>query len=134
MKKVFVSYANQDRQKVSTLLSQLRNLSLEGWLDTADLTTGEAVGPAIRDAIRQAAGVIVLLSPQSASNKWIQFEIGAAEALGKLIIPVIVEGDVEQIMPDSLRGTTALDARSESPVDVAREIEKILGEAGIGSG
>ena len=130
MKKIFVSYANQDRQKVRTLLSQLRNLSLEGWLDTADLTTGEAVGPAIRDAIRQAAGVIVLLSPQSASNKWIQFEIGAAEALGKPIIPVIVEGeDVEQVMPDSLRGTAALDARSRSPVDVAREIEKILAEA-----
>ena len=48
----------------------------EKWLDT------------IRAAIAESAAVLVLCSESSINRPWVQFEIGAAWATGKRIIPI----------------------------------------------
>lgn len=127
MNRVFISYARGDQSVAARLLSEVQHVSFEGWMDTADLAGGEAFSASIRDALRRSSAVVVLISPRSLDSKWVQFEIGAAEALGKRIIPVIIEGkDIESSIPDALWGITWLDARDKSVSEVAREIEEAL--------
>jgi hypothetical protein len=127
MNRVFISYARGDQSVAARLLSEVQHVSFEGWMDTADLAGGEAFSASIRDALRRSSAVVVLISPRSLDSKWVQFEIGAAEALGKRIIPVIIEGkDIESSIPDALWGVTWLDARDKSISEVAREIEEAL--------
>jgi hypothetical protein len=127
MNRVFISYARGDQSVAARLLSEVQHVSFEGWMDTADLAGGEAFSASIRDALRRSSAVVVLISPRSLDSKWVQFEIGAAEALGKRIIPVIIEGkDIESSIPDALWGVTWLDARDKSVSEVAREIEEAL--------
>jgi hypothetical protein len=127
MNRVFISYARGDQSVAARLLSEVQHVSFEGWMDTADLAGGEAFSASIRDALRRSSAVVVLISPRSLDSKWVQFEIGAAEALGKRIIPVIIEGkDIESSIPDALWGVTWLDARDKSLSEVAREIEEVL--------
>jgi hypothetical protein len=126
-RKIFISYAHDDRAIAECLLSELQRVSLVGWMDTADIGASEAISASIRDALRSSSAVVVLLSPKSLSSRWVQFEVGAAEALGKRIIPVIIEGkDIQNSIPDSLQGLHWLDARDKSAREVARQLEEAI--------
>jgi hypothetical protein len=128
MTNVFISYANADRPKAEQLVSQLRRVSVAGWRDVTDLAAGEVVSASTREALRRSSAVIVLLSPRSLGSEWLQFEMGAAEALGKKIIPVIIEGEnIEQALPVLLRELPWLDGRNKTPHEVARDIEEAVG-------
>ena len=63
-------------------------------------------------------------------SAWVQFEIGAAEALGKKIIPVIVSGkNLEGELPDILKDRQVIDARDRPSGDVVRDVERALESA-----
>jgi hypothetical protein len=125
--RVFISYAQNDTPLVRKLVAELRNLTVAGWMDASDIAGGAVISSAVRDALQRSAAVLVLLSPRALQSRWVQFEIGAAEALGKPIIPVIIEGDnLEEQMPAYLKQRQWLDARYKSPAEVARLIERVL--------
>lgn len=93
MPNVFISYARADRQNVEQLVRSLRAADINGWLDATDIAVGASVSSEVREALRRSSAVIVFLSHSALHNQWVQFEIGAAESLGKVIIPVIVSGN-----------------------------------------
>src|SRR5260370_33701056 len=104
MRNVFISYAHSDAAQARSLVKALHENNVVGWLDSADIAAGEAVSSAVRDALKNSSVVIVLLSQRALHSQWVQFEIGAAEALDKKIIPVIVSEDViDDEIPDILR-------------------------------
>jgi hypothetical protein len=124
---VFISYARSDSGEAERLVKALRATNVAGWLDDADIAAGESVPSAVRDALKQSSAVVVLLSPRALTSQWVQFEIGAAEALNKKIIPVIVAGDhLEEQLPDILKERTMIDARHRSYTDVVREVQHAL--------
>ena len=88
---------------------------------TPEYTSGTEWSSQLRLALESSSAVVVLLSPQAAENRWVNFEIGAAEALGKPLIPVVME-DEHFVMPDVLRDRRWLDARNRSPSEVASDI------------
>jgi hypothetical protein len=128
MRRVFLSYAMQDKAHAKRLLEQLNKVEIAGWMDDADIAGGGALATTIREALRAASAVVVLVSPASRANEWVQFELGAAEALGKLIIPVLVEGSANPLpdAPATLREHQWLDARHRPAEDVAKDIKKAL--------
>ncbi|HTR35020.1 MAG TPA: toll/interleukin-1 receptor domain-containing protein [Bryobacteraceae bacterium] len=127
MRNVFISYAHSDMDQARRLVSALRTSNVTGWMDSADIAAGEAISSAVRDALRQSTAVIVLLSPRALQSEWVQFEIGAAEALNKRIIPVIVSGDqIEEQLPEILRNRSWIDARHRSSDDVVREVTRAV--------
>lgn len=99
MKRIFISYAREDRATARKLYWDLRIRGLEPWIDTEDLLPGEDWKQAIEAALQQSRFVIVLLSRHSTTKKgYVQKEIRDALSLLDLlphnaifIIPVRVE-------------------------------------------
>lgn len=124
MDKIFISYAHSDQPIAERILSELRHVSVEGWRDAADLAAGNAISTSLLKALRRSSAIVVLLSPKSLASKWLLFEVGAAQGLGKRIIPVIIKGeDIERSIPEPLQGFRWLDARNKPPHEAARQIE-----------
>ena len=125
---VFISYARSDRHEAERLVRALRADNIVGWMDNADIAAGTSVPSAVRDALKRSSAVVVLLSPRALQSEWVQFEIGAAEALGKKIVPVLVSGEhLEKQFPDFLRNRRWIDARHRSHEDIVRDLERALG-------
>jgi uncharacterized Ntn-hydrolase superfamily protein len=130
MSNVFISYARSDSDEAERLVKALEGGSVTGWLDRADIAAGDSVSSAVRDALKKSSAFVVLLSPQALQSQWVQFEIGAAEALGKTIVPVIVSGEnLEEQFPDILRHRKWIDARHRSHEEVVRDLERALESA-----
>lgn len=127
MRNVFISYARPDADKVRDLVDALHDNNITGWLDSADIAGGDTISSAVRNALKHSSVVLVLLSPASLRSEWVQFEIGAAEALNKHIIPVIVAGNqLEMQLPEILRSRKWIDARHRSTDDVVREVKRAV--------
>jgi hypothetical protein len=127
MRNVFISYAHSDADLARSLVNALRTSNVAGWLDSTDIASGAAIASSVRDALTRSSAVIVLLSPRALHTEWVQFEIGAAEALNKRIIPVIVSGDqMEEQLPEILVNRVWIDARNRSSDDVVRDVKRAV--------
>jgi len=127
MSKVFISYAQSDRDKVAQFVQALRTTNITGWLDATDISAGDDISSAVRDALRGASAVIVFMSNNALNNRWVQFEIGAAEALEKRIIPVILSGtEPREGLLDILKDRRFIDARDRPPSLVVEDIRRAL--------
>jgi len=123
MHKIFISYSQSDQEEARRLVAALRATDLVGWLDAADIAAGASIPSAIRNALLESSAIVVLLSPSALQSNWVQFEIGAAEALGKKIIPVIISGSLaESGLPAILKDRKVIDARNRPKTVVAEEI------------
>ena len=122
-KRIFISYARDDYAFAHQLLSGLRNINVEGWMDEADIAAGAAIGTAVRAAIQKSSAIVVLVSPNSLRSRWVDFEVGAAQALGKPIVPILLEGSE---LPETLQEIVSIDARDKPIKHVVLELEKTV--------
>ena len=74
-----------------------------------------------------ATAVVVLVSDRSLASPWVQFEVGAAESMGKPVIPVLIgTAGIEDKLPDWLKGLQYLDGRTRPIKEVAIELGRAL--------
>lgn len=129
MKKVFVSYASDDSDFARHLVGHLREAEIFGWMDSGDIASGEAIGDKIKDLITSADVMVALVSPRSINNQWVQVEIGAAWALKKPVVIVLVGGaDPKFTLPAWISGFSFLDARNRPMQDVAIDVAQAIAE------
>jgi hypothetical protein len=122
MKTIFIAYADDDASYARELQFFLRKANnVEGWMDSADIAAGSGIAAAFRLAIKKSSAMVVLVSRHSVKSHWIQFEVGAALALEKPVIPILIEGAMIQ---DSLQGIPFLDARGKPMDEVAGDVAK----------
>jgi hypothetical protein len=127
MSKVFLSYAASDTPFAEALVRKLGTSGVSGWRDASDVSSGSAISAKIREALQTSSAVVVLLSPEALLSHGVQFEVGAAEALNKRIIPVVVGGEnIQDSAPDILKQRQWVDARDRSPDEIADEIKRVL--------
>jgi hypothetical protein len=126
MTNVFLSYSKNDYSFAHRLRSGLRDVTVKGWMDEADIAAGTAISSRLRSAIQNSTALLVLISPSALHSRWVDFEVGAGLALGKPIIPILVEGVVEKDLPEPLKGIEFIDARNQSLEDAISAIEKRL--------
>jgi uncharacterized protein YjbI with pentapeptide repeats len=127
MSDLFISYARSDAEAAERLVKALSAVNVVGWLDHADIAAGNSFGAEVRKALLTSDAVLVLLSPRALHSEWVQFEIGAAESLGKYVIPVIISGEhLEQQLPEILRNRQWIDARERPEAEIAREVRNAL--------
>ncbi len=126
MHKVFLSYSYQDAGFAVQLQKALGENSVKGFLDKNDLAIGSVLSNRIREEIKKASAVVVLLSEASSKNAHILFEVGAAEGLRKKIIPIILPGMEMQALPEVFHNIQELDAREKSMQEIAQELKTSL--------
>jgi hypothetical protein len=92
--KIFLSYANEDRDLVHDVLAQLRKHRLVSsknviFLDPRDSSAGSDIRRLIKEQIAAASTVVIIASDNSAQSAWVNYEAGMAAALDK---PIVVMG------------------------------------------
>jgi hypothetical protein len=93
-KRVFLSYAHQDRAFAESLKARLDEVLAEHSqaLDVFDVQSSVGAGENIRDAIQsamhRASTVVIVSSPASDASQWVSYEAGLADALGKDVVIV----------------------------------------------
>lgn len=108
----FMSYSRDDASLQKRIISELRQRGLNVWVDTENLIPGSpAWEREIERAIRSAAGIIVLLSPDSNNSEWVRREISFAEQNTKRIFPVLIRGDEDDSIPLRLSSHQRVDLR-----------------------
>lgn len=98
---MFLSYARRDAEKVARLEDGLRSFGAHVWLDDA-LVGGHEWWDAILREIRQADVFVHAISPAGVDSEACTRERAYARALGKPIVPVIVEPTDTNLLPDDL--------------------------------
>jgi len=110
---IFLSYSRQDSEAMRAVQEVLRSAGFAVWTDEGLEPGAPSWVAAIQEAIEQANAFVVLLSPAAKASKWVNREIGYAEALGKPIYPLLAAGDAGSAVPISLINAQWIDARQE---------------------
>ena len=130
LKKIFISYSYKDEIWVSDFVSSLKESGVETWFDIHELTPGDRWEEKLQQALRESSIIVVIISENSFKSPWTFFELGAAIADKKQIIPVLV-GDVEsKHIPLFLRQFHFL--RESSPGEAGKRIAKIIDKTSLG--
>lgn len=108
----FISYSRTDTTPKQNIVKQLRARGINLWVDIENLVPGTpAWEREIERAIRGAAGIIVLLSPESNNSEWVRREISFAEQNDKVVFPVLVHGNEDDSIPLRLSNHQWVDLR-----------------------
>jgi nucleoside 2-deoxyribosyltransferase len=121
---VFLSYSREDSEWASQFAESLREAGLRAWFDVHNLLPGEKWMEQIQKALRESNTLIVILSPKSARSPWTFFELGAAVASGKRIVPVMAQDVPPQQVPGPLRHFQYL--VEPSPDKAGRRVAEVL--------
>jgi nucleoside 2-deoxyribosyltransferase len=86
---VFVSHSGQDDELVRDIARRLRDAGLKPCVDFETVSAAAARRKVLRERLREADAVLILLTPTTLRSSWTMTELGMAEALDRLILPVI---------------------------------------------
>lgn len=131
----FISYSREDANLQRRIIAELRSRGINVWVDIENLIPGSpAWEREIERSIRGAAGVIVLLSPDSNNSEWVRREISFAEQNEKRVFPVLIKGDEDDSIPLRLSTTQWVDLRKDfqsGMAELANALQDHLGATAI---
>lgn len=123
--KVFISYSHTHEDWPRQLAKNMQDEGLDVWFDQFSIRAGQPLRESLEMGLRQSDVIVLLVGPESIKKPSVLFEIGAALAMNKTIIPVIpADLDLHQL-PSPLRHIKAVIRKS--PDDTAREIADAVG-------
>jgi TIR domain len=130
-KHVFISYSRKDDKVMNQVVERLRSRGIKVWIDNEKLIPGTAVWEEeVAKAIKIASGIVVVLSPEAKSSKWVSREITLADQNEKLIVPVLIRGDEHSSIPFRLVNHQYIDMRNNQKAgldDLVDALSKYLG-------
>lgn len=121
---VFISYSRDDAEWAHRFAESLRDQSVNVWLDAWQIHAGEHLREAIDAGLRNSDAIVSIISPDNAQRPSVLFELGAALAMGKRLIPIIPAGLDSAVIPFELRNRRFI--TKGSPDEVAREVADAL--------
>lgn len=123
--RVFLSHATYDKWIARVLCEKIEALGATVFRDDRDIEGGNDIPDSIREAIRAADEVVVLLTPESIQRQWVLIEIGVAFGLQRRIVPLFCHIDPEST-PDIIRDARGfgIDELDRYLVDVGKRMEK----------
>ena len=124
---IFLAYSQEDRAWVSEFAKTLEQEGISTWFDIFNLEPGERWLEKTQDALRSSKTLIVVLSGHSIDSPWTFFELGAAVADKKRIIPIMTEDIDPRKLPLALSSYMAL--QEPSPQVAGKRIAAVLASA-----
>ena len=127
---VFVSYSSKDQVWAREFTAALNEAGITTWFDAHQIVPGERWQQKLEEALRQSRVIMMILGPDSMSRPWTFFELGAAVADRKRIVPVLAENVEISNLPPLLRQFQFVKERS--PRDAARRAAEAVGHPAEG--
>lgn len=121
---VFISYSNEDRDWAKALADSLRSAGVRTWFDVSDVAPGDVWQERLEAALRNSKALVVVLSSSSPENTSGMFELGAALADHKRIIPLAKEEVLPDRIPLLLRRYRFL--HESSPEAAGRRLAEVI--------
>ncbi len=88
---VFLSHSHDDKSVARRLVRRLGAHGIRVWIDELELAPGASLTTTIQEQIKAADMLLVVASSASAASAWTRMEIEFARALGKPIIPLLLD-------------------------------------------
>jgi TIR domain len=107
-RQLFISYARSDAERVNALVEGLRQLRHDIWLDV-ELTGGQAWWDTILSQIRASSAVLVAVSTAALESVAVRREYGYGHAVGRPLLPVVVDRVRLEMLPFLLARLQAVD-------------------------
>lgn len=121
---VFVSSSRQARAWASEFTDALKASGVDVWFADVEVRPGDRWEEALQKALRDSRTLVAILTPDSVHSSSMYFEIGAAVADGKRIIPVLTEGVDWHDVPTALASFQAL--KEQTPTEAAKKVADAL--------
>lgn len=86
--RVFISHSHKDDELVRDLARRLREAGLQPFVDFSDIPAGADWKKTLRENIRSADAVLMLITPATQQSPWMMTELGMAEGFERIIVPV----------------------------------------------
>jgi hypothetical protein len=107
---IFVSYAVEDRDFAERVVAVLQADDVPVWIDYHDIHPPDRWDRKIKQAVKDALGMVVVVSPASADSNNVMDEVGYALDLNKPVIPLYFR-DCD--LPLRLRRIQYIDCRTD---------------------
>ncbi|MEP5764599.1 MAG: TIR domain-containing protein [Halieaceae bacterium] len=117
MRRVFVSYAQEDRELISRYTAELKAVGWDVWWDDA-IKSGDDWTESIERELDRCDCIVIFWSTHSVKSPWVRIEAHHAKRRG-CIVPVRLD-DAE--IPDEYRLLQTIDARSTEPGSSVAEL------------
>ena len=104
--RVYISYAAKDKGIAESIAKQVRD-SGATLVGAEGIPPGALIQPRISEAIRQSDEIMLLVTKNSAQSAWLNYEVGAAFALGKQVTPILFHINSSEL-PPVLRSVQAI--------------------------
>jgi hypothetical protein len=105
---VFLSYSSQDVQEANKIFNAIKKAGRTVFLANKSLKPGDEFDDKIRDELLASTELWLLVRPSSLKSDWVLTEWGAAWALKKKIVPILLRCDVRQL-PGRIRRRQCID-------------------------
>ncbi len=122
---LFISSSHKDRAWVSEFVATLRKEGLHPW-SADELAPGDTWQDSIEKALRDSKTLIMVISPDILKSEWVFFELGAAIAGKKRIIPIITKDFDWSQIPLMLRRYQFLN--EPSPSIAGKRVAEVVGK------
>ncbi len=90
MSDIFLSYAHQDRKRVTPLVAALQARGWDVWWDDGNIPAGQNYTKLIGDQLRKTRCVVVLWSKYAVESEWVLREAHEGDK-GKKLIPALLD-------------------------------------------
>jgi hypothetical protein len=128
--KIFVSYSSRDAAVAEEIAHALRTVQTPRRMKTflgKHIKAGEDFRKTIHTNLETSDAVLVVVaSPDAASNSWVSYEIGVAEGLNKPIILAASNRYSRLDFRDEFKSFPVITYDPEKPESAAKEIAGIL--------
>jgi hypothetical protein len=124
-KKVFISYSDKDITYANLLSRALKKKGVEVFSLDEPLLLGMDWDNVLRKEIKESSAFIPLISNNWSHSNWAATEYGAAHALGKKIIPVVIEDFQSNLFLDMSKFLT-VDGKNADLETVVDQVEKAI--------
>jgi hypothetical protein len=126
MASYFLSYARADQATALQFADDLIAAGVDLWVDQYNIRPSEHWDRAVEAAVREAVGMVVILSPRSVASANVADEISVAVDVRKHLIPVMIEACTP---PLRLTRVQYIDATRDREAALARCVAAIRGGA-----
>ena len=115
--RIFVSYSTKDLKLAKHIKQLLQGSGVNVYVAQYSMPAGADLTPTILKNIQFCDLFLLLWSPNAKNSEWVPQEIGAAKALKKPVIPIMLRSGVET--PGFLRGLKYLPVYSDPAKSLA---------------